>query len=42
MLHPSFAEKRKAPTELAWIAAAAALVALVMGLLSARSDAEFG
>lgn len=35
MLHPAFAEKRKAPTDLAWIAAAAALVVLVTGLSSA-------
>lgn len=35
MLHPPFAQKRKAPTDFAWIAAAAALVALIMGFSSA-------
>jgi mxaL protein len=33
MLHPAFAEKRKAPTDFAWIAAAAALAALIIGML---------
>jgi mxaL protein len=36
MLHPAFAQKRKAPTDFAWVAAAAALVVLVVGLLRPR------
>ena len=40
MLHPVFAEKRKAPTDFAWVAAAAALVTLIIGIF-ARADAEF-
>ena len=31
MLHPRFAEQRRAPTDFAWLAAAAALVTLVVG-----------
>ena len=31
MLHPRFAEQRRAPTDFAWLAAAAALVTLVFG-----------
>jgi mxaL protein len=31
MLHPRFAEQRRAPTDLAWLAAVAALVTLVLG-----------
>jgi mxaL protein len=31
MLHPRFAEERRAPTDFAWLAAAAALVTLVIG-----------
>ena len=38
MLYPAFAQKRKAPTDLAWVAAAAALVALVIGNYSALRD----
>jgi mxaL protein len=41
MLHPRFAERRSTPTDFAWVAAAAALSALVLGfgstLLSRRS-----
>jgi mxaL protein len=32
MLHPRFAEQRRAPTDFAWIAAVAALVTLVLGV----------
>ena len=35
MLHPPFARKRKAPTDFAWVAAAAALAALIMGFFRA-------
>ena len=35
MLQQAFVQKRKAPTDFAWVAAAAALVALIMGLLGA-------
>ena len=35
MLHPAFAQKRKAPTDFAWVAAAAALIALIMGFARA-------
>ena len=31
MLHPRFAERRHAPTDFAWVAAAAALVTLILG-----------
>jgi hypothetical protein len=31
MLHPRFAEQRRAPTDFAWLAAVAALAALVFG-----------
>jgi len=31
MLHPRFAERRRAPTDIAWLAAIAALVTLVLG-----------
>lgn len=37
MLHPAFARKRQAPTDLAWVAAAVALVTLVMGRSRAHS-----
>ena len=35
MLHPAFAQRRKSPTDFAWVAAAAALVALIMGFAPA-------
>ena len=35
MLHPAFAQKRQAPTDLAWIAATAALVTLIVGFARA-------
>jgi hypothetical protein len=35
MLHPRFAEQRRAPTDFAWLAAVAALVTLVLGFTGA-------
>ena len=35
MLHPAFAERRPAPTDFSWVAAIAALIALVVGLVRA-------
>ena len=37
MLHPRFAERRRAPTDFAWVAALAALVTLIASFTRARS-----
>ena len=37
MLHPRFAEQRRAPTDFAWVAALAALVTLIASFTRARS-----